>query len=146
MSEKTKKIRDNNQIHKRLRFIRKHLKLTVAKIEKQTGIPASTYTYIENGARTIIYEYYLVLAAYFNAKNEGKTFTYLGKKMSSVPCDWIMFGDCTTSDLINSRVEEVRDYFSIRELELLERQFELENVIRSIHGRESKESGLQRSI
>ena len=124
-----------NPIHKRLYWVRNRLGLKGSDISRDTGIPRTNYFEMENGARTCYYEEFLILGIYFQDKwstkyDYNKMYPYFqGVKIEKITPMWLFFGQDTSLDSAKEMLEEIKKDFTIRELEMLERQHLLENQI-----------------
>lgn len=83
-------LRDLNEVHHRIKFCRKHLRLTMKEICMATGIPLASYAGREYGTRSIYHEEYLALAQYFNQK--WRPGIYKNQEINKITAAWLMFG------------------------------------------------------
>lgn len=94
---------------------------------------------METSSRTTVYEYLFVLSDFFN-KQLSKKFTkkkptYEGVEVLEVTLEWLMFGHNVTIEKFISKISEIEKDFTIQQIQMLERQFDLENRIKELdHG------------
>lgn len=136
-----KKIVKENQLGRRIRWAREKIKVGFRDIEKALGIPESNIRSMENGGRTTIYEDLLLLADYFTKElnNKYKTMPpqFEGEPIKEVTIIWLMFGKDGAKMLYEQTIEAVREDFKEREMELIERNFALDQALTIIR-RENK--------
>ena len=128
-----KKIAQENLLGKRIRWAREKIKAGFRDIEKELGIPESNIRSMENGGRTTIYEDLKLLADYFTKelRRKYKTVTpiYNGEEMEEVTVLWLMYGSDDAKKLHEKTIEAVREDFREREMELIERNFALDQEL-----------------
>ena len=138
-----KKIAKENRLGKRIKWAREKIKAGFRDIEKELGIPESNIRSMENGGRTTIYEDLQLLADYFtkelNRKYKTINPTYQGEEIQEVTVMWLMFGKDKTRMVYERTLEAVREDFNEREMELIERNFALDQKLTIIQSQEKSE-------
>lgn len=131
-----KKISKENKLGKRIRWAREKIKLGFRDIEKELGIPESNIRSMENGGRTTIYEDLQDLAVFFTKelKKRYKTVNprYDGEEVDEITVAWLMFGKDGAKMIFENTIEIIRTDFREREMELIERNFALDNIVRQL--------------
>lgn len=143
--ELKKKIIKENQLGRRIRWAREKIKVGFRDIEKELGIPESNIRSMENGGRTTIYEDLQLLADYFTRElcQRFKTIPpqFEGEQIREITVVWLMFGTDGAKKIYEQTIEAVREDFREREMELIERNFaldqELTNLRRELRENES---------
>jgi transcriptional regulator with XRE-family HTH domain len=128
-----KRIIKENQLGRRIRWAREKIKVGFRDIEKELGIPESNIRSMENGGRTTIYEDLQILADYFTKQLARKYKTvspiFEGEQIKEVTVVWLMFGADGAKKLYEQTIEAVREDFKEREMELIERNFALDQEL-----------------
>lgn len=131
-----KQIIKENQLGRRIKWAREKIKVGFRDIEKELGIPESNIRSIENGGRTTIYEDLNSLAEYFTRELAKRFKTvrpiYKGEEIHEVTVLWLMYGSDDTRKLYEQTIEAVREDFREREMELIERNFALDQELTRI--------------
>lgn len=137
------KIAKENNLGKRIKWAREKIKVGFRDIEKALGIPESNIRSIENGGRTAIYEDLQLLADYFTIElsKKYKTIspTYKKEEIKEVTVMWLMFGEDRTRMIYEKTIEVIREDFNEREMELIERNFALDQKLTIIQSQEKSE-------
>ena len=138
-----RKIAKENKLGKRIRWAREKIKAGFRDIEKELGIPESNIRSMENGGRTTIYEDLQLLADYFTKELNRKYKTvnpiYKGEEVKEVTVMWLMFGKDKTRAIYEKTLEAVKDDFNEREMELIERNFALDQRLTIIQSQDKSE-------
>tara|TARA_R100001198_G_C5243345_1_gene221716 strand:+ start:33679 stop:34116 length:438 start_codon:yes stop_codon:yes gene_type:complete len=128
-----KQIVKENKLGKRIKWAREKIKVGFRDIEKELGIPESNIRSMENGGRTTIYEDLQILADYFTNRLSQKYKTtspiYKGEEIKEVTVMWLMFGSDRTRNIYEQTIEAIREDFREREMELIERNFALDQEL-----------------
>lgn len=131
-----KQITKENQLGKRIKWAREKIKVGFRDIEKELGIPESNIRSIENGGRTTIYEDLQILADYFTKEIRRKFKTvnprYKGEEVDEITVIWLMFGQDGAKRVFENTVDIIRNDFREREMELIERNFDLDRIISTL--------------
>lgn len=107
-----------NNISKRLTFIKSELSLTYAKISDDTNIPKSTLKDFFDGRRTTFYEMVEYLAFYFNLKwqKENMSPLFEGSNIDEITFKWILLGYDDNKEKRDKEIRELKDYFYMENL------------------------------
>jgi hypothetical protein len=138
--ELVKKVYEANPIHKRLVWIRGRLGLESSEVANGSGIPMTTYLDRENGRRTCYYEEILILAIYFQQKwkakyGYSKMYPYFNDdQIEEITPMWLFFGRDSSLESAKKMLESIKEDFNSIELELIERNRDLENQIEMFKG------------
>jgi transcriptional regulator with XRE-family HTH domain len=132
-NELKKRIIKENLLGRRIRWAREKIKVGFRDIEKELGIPESNIRSMENGGRTTIYEDLNLLAEYFT-RELGKKFktvppTFEGEQITEVSVLWLMYGADVAKQIYEKTIEVIREDFREREMELIERNFALDQEL-----------------
>lgn len=133
--ELKKSAKELNDLGSRLYWVRNKLRLKSIEVCKATSIPPSSYCDREAGLRTSFYEELLVLAMFFNSKWQIKYHkfnsypTFNGKEVREISFMWLMFGYDSNMKEYEILIENIKENFKQRELDLMKRNEELRNQI-----------------
>lgn len=142
--ELKKKISKENQLGKRIKWAREKIKVGFRDIEKALGIPESNIRSIENGGRTTVYEDLKLLAEYFTLElsKRFKDYApiYKGEEIDEITVLWLMYGSDDAKKMYKKTIEAIREDFREREMELIERNFALDQELTMIRREAMRES------
>ena len=147
--ELRKRVLSDNGLGKRIKWARIKVNIGTRALQKELGIPECNIRSIENGGRTTIYEDLYLLANFFN--RELKRLyripqTYDGKPVEEVTISWLLFGiDRDRKNLIDE-IDLMQEGFRRREIELIERNFDLDKQLMELRQGNSEKQHLQDMI
>jgi len=130
---------ERNKIGTRLRWVRSHLDISARKTARDNNIVWENYHNRENNGRTRHYEEFFVLSYYFDKRwqekyrNRGVYPAYCQHIVDEITVSWLIFGvdrnSCCKKAMIKALKRQFKEKFDKcekRELELVEKKFELE--------------------
>lgn len=122
---------EDNNVSKRLVWVRESLELRAVDVYSKLGIPSATFCDREAGARTYHYEEIQVLSKFYNKKWQDKFLSsgnypkFEGKEIIQVTIPWLMFGEDEVFDQMNQAIEILTKNFEEKEKDMTKRLIEL---------------------